>query len=229
MRSLGEFAQQNAQRQLTLAPHPDPLPAKSGEREIPPFPSACHHSRLPKTSRGNVVTSPLDPLYRLTAFLAVTALVGIAAIILADVILRQFGGQVKSSDDFAGFALVATGMLGLAPTYRRGDHIRVGLLLDRLTGGARRAVEFACLAFGVAAIGWASWWAGRFVYDSWRFHEVSQGLVPVPLWVPQFFMFFGLFVLLVAMAEDLIRVIAGRDPSYMANAPAEAEVGSFDR
>jgi TRAP-type C4-dicarboxylate transport system permease small subunit len=157
------------------------------------------------------------------------ALVGIAGIILTDVILRQFGGQVKSSDDFAGFALVATGMLGLAPTYRRGDHIRVGLLLDRLRGRARRAAEFACLTFGVAAIGWASWWAGRFVYDSWRFQEVSQGLVAIPLWVPQFFMFFGLFVLLVAMTEDLVRIVVGRDPSYMANAPAETEVGSFDR
>jgi TRAP-type C4-dicarboxylate transport system permease small subunit len=175
------------------------------------------------------VTSPLDPLYRLTAFLAVAALVAIAGIILADVILRQFGGQIRSSDDFAGFALVATGMLGLAPTYRRGDHIRVGLLIDRLAGGSRRAVELACLAFGVAAIGWASWWTGRFAWDSWRFHEVSQGLVPVPLWIPQFFMFFGLFVLLVAMAEDLLRVLMNRSPSYMANAPTEAEVGSFDR
>ncbi|MGL4242478.1 MAG: TRAP transporter small permease [Beijerinckiaceae bacterium] len=173
--------------------------------------------------------SPLDPLYRLTAFLAVAALIGIAGIILADVTLRQFGGQIRSSDDFAGFALVATGMLGLAPTYRRGDHIRVGLLIDRLTGGARRIVEIICLAFGVAAIGWASWWTGRFVWDSWRFHEVSQGLVAVPLWIPQFFMFFGLFVLLVAMLEDLIRVLVGQSPSYMANAPAEAEVGSFDR
>jgi TRAP-type C4-dicarboxylate transport system permease small subunit len=173
--------------------------------------------------------SPLDPLYRLTAFLAVTALVGIAAIILADVTLRQFGGQIRSSDDFAGFALVATGMLGLAPTYRRGDHIRVGLVIDRLTGGPRRAVEILCLGFGVLAIGWASWWAGRFAFDSWRFHEVSQGLVAVPLWIPQFFMFFGLLVLLVAMLEDLLRVIVGGSPSYMANAPAEAEVGSFDR
>jgi TRAP-type C4-dicarboxylate transport system permease small subunit len=173
--------------------------------------------------------SPLDPLYRLTALLAVTALIGIAAIILTDVVLRQFGGQVRSSDDFAGFALVATGMLGLAPTYRRGDHIRVGLLLDRLTGGARRAAEIACLVFGVVAVGWASWWAGRFVHDSWSFHEVSQGLVPVPLWMPQFFMFFGLFVLFVAMLEDLVKVLTGRPPSYLANAPAEAEVGSFDR
>ncbi len=175
------------------------------------------------------MTSPLEPLYRLTAFLAVTALVAIALIILTDVVLRQFGGQVRSSDDFAGFALVAAGMLGLAPTYRRGEHIRVGVLLDRLRGRARRAAEIACLVVGVVAIGWANWWAGRFVYDSWRFHEVSQGLVPVPLWIPQFFMFFGLFVLLIAMVEDLLRLLLGRDPSYMAEAAADTEIGSFDR
>jgi TRAP-type C4-dicarboxylate transport system permease small subunit len=203
-----------------------------GEGAIRPLPNltAPVQTASNNTQPGNAVTrSPLDPLYRLTAFLAVAALVGIAGIILADVILRQFGGQIRSSDDFAGFALVATGMLGLAPTYRRGDHIRVGLLIDRLSGGSRRAIELLCLAFGVAAIGWASWWTGRFAYDSWRFHEVSQGLVAVPLWVPQFFMFMGLFVLLIAMLEDLIRVLASGQPSYMANAPAEAEVGSFDR
>jgi TRAP-type C4-dicarboxylate transport system permease small subunit len=173
--------------------------------------------------------SPLEPLYKLTAFLAVAALVAIAGIILADVILRQFGGQVKSSDDVAGFALVATGMLGLAPTYRRGDHIRVGLLIDRLAGGARKTVEIICLVFGVAAIGWASWWTGHFAYDSWAYNELSQGLVAIPLWFPQFFMFFGLFVLFVAMVEDLLRLMTGGQPSYLANAPAETEVGSFDR
>lgn len=173
--------------------------------------------------------SPLEPLYKLTAFLAVAALVSIAGIILADVILRQFGGQVRSSDDFAGFALVATGMLGLAPTYRRGEHIRVGLLIDRLTGNARKAVEMLCLVFGITAIGWASFWTGRFVYDSWRFNEVSQGLVAIPLFVPQFFMFFGLFMLFVAMCEDLIRLLTGGQSSSIANATAEPELPSFER
>jgi TRAP-type C4-dicarboxylate transport system permease small subunit len=173
--------------------------------------------------------SPLDPLYRLTGFLAVAALVSIAAIILADVILRQFGGQIRSSDDFAGFALVATGLLGLAPTYRRGEHIRGGLLIDRLSGGARRGIEIFCLAFGVISVGWASWWVARFVHDSWRFHELSQGLVAVPLWIPQSAMFVGLAVLLIALLEDLINVLLGRPASYMANAASEAELPTFER
>jgi hypothetical protein len=30
-------------------------------------------------------------------------------------------------------------------------------------------------------------WLGRdaFVYDSWTFHEVAQGLIKIPIWIPQ--------------------------------------------
>lgn len=173
--------------------------------------------------------SRLEPLYRLTALMAVLSLIAIAVIILADVTLRQFGSQLKSSADFAGFALVATVMLGLAPCYRRGEHIRVGLLIDRLSGNARRAVEIFCLTFGVIAIGWASWWTGRFVYDSWRFNDVSQGLLTIPLWIPQFFMFFGFLVFFIALTEDLILVLQNKTPSYMAHASADTDLPTFER
>ena len=60
--------------------------------------------------------SPFDPIYKLTSFLAVLALLSIAGIILADVTLRQFGGQIRSSDDFAGFALAADEVIITAAT-----------------------------------------------------------------------------------------------------------------
>ncbi len=165
--------------------------------------------------------SPFDPIYKLTAFLAVLSLISIAGIILADVTLRQFGGQVKSSDDFAGFALAATGFLGLAATYRRGEHIRVGLIVDRFTGARRKALEFFALGTGIVMVAWATWWIGRLAYDSWRFNEVTMGLVPIKLWVPQLGLFIGLAVLLLAMAEDLVRLLTGRTPSYLASTETE--------
>jgi TRAP-type C4-dicarboxylate transport system permease small subunit len=168
--------------------------------------------------------SPFDPIYKLTAFLAVVALMSIAGIILADVTLRQFGGQIRSSDDFAGFALAATGFLGLAATYRRGEHIRVGLIVDRATGKRRKAFEFLALGCGIVATAWATWWVGRLVYDSWRFHEVTMGLVAVKLWIPQSALAFGLGVLLLAMVEDFFRLLTGRTPSYLAS--SEGEFGS---
>jgi TRAP-type C4-dicarboxylate transport system permease small subunit len=171
--------------------------------------------------------SPFDPLYKLTAFLAVVAMIAIAGIILADVTLRQFGGQVRSSDDFAGFALAATGFLGLASTYRRGEHIRVGLLLDRLKGKRRKAAEIFSLSVSLVAITWATWWIGRLVYDSWRFHEVTMGLVPILVWIPQSALFLGLAVLWIAMAEDLVRILMGKNPSYIAQTEGDFGDNSF--
>lgn len=165
--------------------------------------------------------SPFDPIYKLAGALAVLSMVSIAAIILADVTLRQFGGQLRSSDDFAGFALAGTAFLGLAATYRRGEHIRVGFLIDRMTGRRRKALEFSALLVSSIMVGWATWWVGRLVYDSWRFNEVTMGLVPIKLWMPQSALLIGLAVLLLAMVEDLVALLAGREPSFAANQSAD--------
>ena len=141
--------------------------------------------------------------------------------------LRQFGGQVKSSDDFAGFALVATSILGLAPTYRHGDHIRVGLLIDKLSGAPRRALEILCLGAAFIGVGWATLWIGRFVYDSWRFNELSQGLLAIPLWAPQSAMLIGLGALALALGEDFVRVARGGSASYAQS--VAIELPSFER
>jgi TRAP-type C4-dicarboxylate transport system permease small subunit len=172
--------------------------------------------------------SPFEPIYRLTGIMAVTCLAAIAAIILADVALRQFGGQIKSSDDFAGFALVGTAMLGLAPTYRQGEQIRVGLLLDRFSGRMRHNVEIFVLILATIMVGWATWWIGRFVYDSWKFHEVSQGLIAINLWMPQSLMLIGIGVLLLAIVEDLVRALRGLPPSYMTVEQVEGETARYE-
>lgn len=179
--------------------------------------------------RTDAARSPLEWLYALTGLLACIAMVSIALIILGDVGLRQFGRQIPGADDFAVYALCATGMLGLAPTYRRGEHIRVGLVLDRITGVARHRLEIAVLILSVVAVGWGTWWAIAFVFDSWRYNELAQGLVPVKLWIPQSAMAFGLFVFLIALVEDLIRALAGGTPSYLAAAAAETELPTFER
>jgi TRAP-type C4-dicarboxylate transport system permease small subunit len=170
----------------------------------------------------------LDALYGITAALAGLALVAIAGLILAQMAGRWVGFQVRSADEFAGYALVATSFLAMGPTYRRGEHIRVGLLIDRLKGAARRVAEAAVLVFALACVTWGTWWAGRFVYDSFRFHELSQGLVPVPLWLPQAPMALGLAVFAIALLDDLFAHARGRPLSFQSNAAPQDGPG-FER
>ena len=57
-------------------------------------------------------------------------------------------------------------------------------------------------------------------------HDVSQGLVPVPLWIPQTGMALGLAILLVALLDDLAVVVSRGTPSYDS---AEANASALER
>jgi TRAP-type C4-dicarboxylate transport system permease small subunit len=158
----------------------------------------------------------LDRLYWACGVLAGLFLILIAALILAQVIGRQFNLLIPSADDFAGFSMAASAFLGLAPTLRSGAHIRVGLLLGQLPPRARAPAELVCLAIGVGLVGYFTWYTGDMTVESWRFDDRSPGLISTPLWIPQLAMTAGLLVLAIALLDDLVAVLQGRTPSYEA-------------
>jgi len=138
----------------------------------------------------------LDSLYKLCGVLAAAAMLMIAALILAQVFLRFFGSQIRSADDISGWALVATIILGLAPTYRHNAHIRLSIVL----------------------VGWAAYVSVHFVWESYIYNELNQGLLAVPMWIPQFFMAFGFLVFLIALVDDLVVDLMGGRQSHLAAA-----------
>ncbi|SER55800.1 TRAP-type C4-dicarboxylate transport system, small permease component [Faunimonas pinastri] len=174
--------------------------------------------------------SPFAWIYRAVEFLAGLSLVAILALILGGVAWRLSGSQLAGSDDLSGFCLVGLFFLGLAPAYCRADHIRVGLLVDRLTGRNRLVLEGIVLAATAIATGWATWWLGVTVSNSWQFGDVSEGLLPVQLWIPELAMLIGTAALFLAVLEDLVRVLRGRSPSYMVQPESDPnELLTFER
>jgi TRAP-type C4-dicarboxylate transport system permease small subunit len=156
----------------------------------------------------------LDLLYRGCAVLAALSIVAIAVLILAQSIGRLFGILVPSANELAGFCMAAATFLALAPTFRAGGHIRVSLLLAQVPAVWQRVLEVWCLLFAAAVSGYFTWYAADLALTSWRFGDVSPGLVPVPLWIPQAGMAFGLGVLVVAVLDGLAEVLAGRRPGH---------------
>ena len=67
-------------------------------------------------------------------------------------------------------------------------------------GSPDRSTSLALLdglaALGVTGlfVGYMAWAVVRFVYDSWRFKEVAQGLVKIPIWMPQLCFVFGVLI-----------------------------------
>lgn len=168
----------------------------------------------------------LDTLYLLTGWIAALSLVTIAGLILAQVGLRFMGSQLQSADDVAGFALVATTIVGLAPTYRHNAHIRVSLLIERFALGSplRKQLERIVTAVSAVLAGWAAWASITFVHESYIYNELSQGLVPFKLWIPQSLMAFGFLMFFIALVDDLVTDLMGGTQSHLAHAATGDEM-----
>ncbi len=165
----------------------------------------------------------LDRLYLWAGYLAGAFLILIFALMMTLAVGRQFGLNVPSGDDFASWAMAAMSFLGLAHTFKRGEMIRVGLLLEKLDARRRHWFEIVSLATATVFLGYFSWYAVGMTYDSWRFNDISTGVVPVPLWFPQLGMSLGLVVLLIAVIDELIHVLRGNPPTFEKPPPKTVE------
>ena len=177
----------------------------------------------------------LDLIYRASGAVAALFLVAICVVVLLqvganliDALIKLFGGEplglvIPSYAEFAGFFLAGSSFFALAYTLRSAGHIRVTLLLTHLPPRARRAAELWCLAAALFVSGYFAWYSFGLVGESLEFHDVSSGIVPVPLWLPQSVMALGLSVLTLAFADELWQLLRGRPTSY---AEAEAAGGS---
>jgi TRAP-type C4-dicarboxylate transport system permease small subunit len=156
----------------------------------------------------------LDGVYRICGGLAAFFVFLIAALVVAQVGGRLAGVLVPGADDLAGYALTASSFLALAHTLRAGGHIRLTMLIRRAGRGQRLLLESGGLAFGAIVTGYFTYHVVDMAWDAYRFGERSQGILSVPLWIPQSVMALGAVVLFVAFVDDLVVVVRGGVPSY---------------
>ncbi len=165
----------------------------------------------------------LDRLYLFSGYLAGLFLIAIFVLMMVLSAGRPVGFNIPAADDFVSWCMAAMAFLGLAHTFRNGEMIRVGLLIDKLPANSRHWIEIVCLMIGIGFIGFFAWFACVLVRDSWRFHEMSQGVIAIPMWIPQLGYAAGLVILLIAFVDELIHVIRGHLPRYEKPRPQTAE------
>jgi len=162
--------------------------------------------------------NPLRRYFYLTsAVLSGTSLVIMTLLILAQIVARFLGQVIPSSEDFAGWLLSATIFFGLAYTFQEGGHIRVTMLLSRLSEKKRRYQEFFNLLIGLLISGYLAFYTLFTVYDSYDFEEVTDTYLVVPLWMVQSPMALGSLFLFIAMLDSFRIMLLGQTPQYVQN------------
>lgn len=162
----------------------------------------------------------LDALYAVAAWIAATMLIGVLVMVLVGIAGRQFNFYVAGTDAYAGYLMAGAGFMALAHTLKRGEHIRVTLLLQALGGAPRRALDIWSLVVGSLLAAVMAFYSARLAWQSHLFNDMSTANDATPLWIPQLGMALGTAILLVALLDELFLELAGR--RRVPATPAEA-------
>ena len=144
----------------------------------------------------------LNFIYQSSAWVAAAAMVGVLVMVLLSVLGRLLHFHLPGTDAYAGYAMAGAGFMALAHTLKKGEHIRVTLIISKLTGKARKGLEMWALSAAAALSGLFAFYAWRLVMQSREFNDISTGNDATPLWIPQIFMAVGTTVLLIAFLDD---------------------------
>jgi TRAP-type C4-dicarboxylate transport system permease small subunit len=152
----------------------------------------------------------LDGLYDATAWLAAAFMIGTLLSVVAGIADRYLNLNWRGTDMYAGYCMAAAGFLALAHTLKRGEHIRVTLILQALGPRPRRILEIAALAIAIVLSLAFAWYAVMLAVQSYEFHDVSTGNDATPLWMPQLAMAAGTVVLAIAFVDEFVLEVLGR-------------------
>ena len=169
----------------------------------------------------------LDRLYAASGALAAICLASICALMLAQSFGREAGVLIRGADDIVSWLTAACAFLALGHTFRKGELVRVGLWLEMLGARARRVAEIFALGLTALFASYMAWAVAKFVYQSWQFEEMAQGLIEIPIWIPQMSFVFGALIFLVAVLDELVTVLGGRKPAYQVAEEERRAAGDF--
>ena len=135
-------------------------------------------------------------------------------VIAIDVFSRTvFNYTWQMSEEIAGYLLVALVFSSLSLGVRDGTLLRVDFLYARGSERTQRRFDIAFALLGMAFAAIWTWQLGRLVWSSYTRETASNGVLAIPLWMPQIVMPVGTAVLTLALLGFAWRLLrASRAP-----------------
>jgi len=157
----------------------------------------------------------LDRLYDAGGALGAFFIALIGILMIAQSVMRELGIRTGAVNDVVSWFCAAAAFFAMAHAFKHGDFVRVTLLLEKVSATTRRAMELVSLAIGCVSVAYLAWSAAKFTYESWEFNDIAQGLLPLPMWIPQLSFAIGSLLLLVALVDEFIIVLRGGVPTFV--------------
>jgi TRAP-type mannitol/chloroaromatic compound transport system permease small subunit len=151
----------------------------------------------------------------MAAILGATCIALICVLMVLQSLGRQWGVTTGAINDIVAWLCAAAAFFTMAHAFKHGDFVRVTLILEKLSSQKRRWFELISLLVAMIAVTYLAYWACKFTYESWAFNELAQGLLPLPIWIPQSSFALGALLLLIAVVDEFVIVLRGGVPTFV--------------
>ena len=182
---------------------------------------------MPSLPRSRRVRRFLDRIYYASGAIGAVFVLLICVLMVAQSILRELHVRTGAVNDVVSWFCAAASFFAMAHAFKHGDFVRVTLLLEHVSASVRRKLEIAALFVGTVCVGYLAWWANKFTYESFMFNELAQGLLPIPIWIPQASFAVGSILLFIALLDELVIVLRGGKPTYVVAVEERHAKGDF--
>jgi TRAP-type C4-dicarboxylate transport system permease small subunit len=173
-----------------------------------------------RMQQEKAMNAALNRFYQALMALACLSMLAAFGSIMLGVAARELRWDIQGLDAYAGYSIAAALFLALPSTLRQGDHIRVTLLMQRLSSKVQNALEHFCLALASVITAYVTWYACRLVWVSYITHDVSPGADASPLWIPQLSMALGCIGFFISFLHAWIARVQGSS-FFVAHATGE--------
>lgn len=158
----------------------------------------------------------LNLLYDGGLVLAALFLIGIFLLMVGESVARSLGGYITGAGELIGWFCAAAGFFALPATFKRGDMVRVGFVVDQLPPALRRVALIACQLIALVFVSYMTLAVSHYLWSGWRSEEVTQGMIEIPVWIPQASFLIGAVLLWIAIVDEV--VTTWRLPSHQLRA-----------
>jgi TRAP-type C4-dicarboxylate transport system permease small subunit len=154
----------------------------------------------------------LNGLYNVSGALAAILIFAIcllvSAQVVANLITKIFGTSVAltipSYADFSGYFLAASSFMALAYTFKHDGHIRVLLVRDTFSPNVKKYVDRLVLTIAALTACYMTYYMALLTLEAYEFGDQSFGIIAIPLFIPQFFVFLGLLIFSISIIDTLL-------------------------
>ncbi len=148
----------------------------------------------------------IDTCSKVGAYLSSLAMLSIVGLILVEIVLRTlFHTSTLVSDEYSGYMMVATIMMGVSYTFAQGSHIRITIISERLHGRAAQGIDLIVTLAALVLCSYALYHSLWMVQDTFSYRILADSISETPLYIPQVMIPVGFLLLELQLVAHFLR------------------------